>query len=692
MGRLGVRNLLWIAAFYLGLGLSPLAMAVGNGKQAPATTTAAPAPATATPAPGASKIASVTVTPNPATAIIGTKVQFTATVSGTGSVKDGVTWSLAGPAGSSLSPGSIGKTGLYITPYPAPASVTVTATSTQDPTKSGTVIVTLAAPAAADGPALSVDAANRTRAIDPDIYGMNDYTLAVLVARDTDLPVERWGGDNTSRYNYLLDTTNTGADWFFENTPGSSTGYPDTSQFNAQVAQDLTTGTKTFATVPLIGWTATRKAACSYSVAKYGAQKETDPHHPDCGNGVLPNGKKLTGDPAMTSTAIDPSFVAGWVKYLVGKFGNAASGGVAIYDLDNEPEWWDSTHRDIHPAPFTYDELTNASQTYAKAVKDNDATAKVSGPVISFWMDYFYSKKDVETGWDTAPCFCANGNPVDRLAHGDVPFIEYYLRHFKKYEDANGVRLLDYLDLHTYFAADDLGLSVAGDTAAQEARLNSTRVFWDPAYTDRAYTDPDNRTKSAKPFPPQVIPLAHSWIAKDYPGTKVAITEYNWGGLEHINGAVAQADILGIFGREGLDLATLWGPPDPKTQVPGLMAFKIYRNYDGDHSKFGDMELASTSADQSQLSVYGALRTSDGRITVVVLNKTYSDLSATLSLANLTPRGKAKAFRYSNANLSAIVRLRRVKITRPAKGSTTSFLRAQFPAQSITLFVVRKKR
>ena len=44
--------------------------------------------------------------------------------------------------------------------------------------------------------------------------------------------------------------------------------------------------------------------------------------------------------------------------------------------------------------------------------------------------------------------------------------------------------------------------------------------------------------------------MMKKWVANDYPGTKTAITEYNWGGQEHINGALAQADILGIFGRE----------------------------------------------------------------------------------------------------------------------------------------------
>jgi hypothetical protein len=180
----------------------------------------------------------------------------------------------------------------------------------------------------------------------------------------------------------------------------------------------------------------------------------------------------------------------------------------------------------------------------------------------------------------------------------------------------------------------------------------------------------------------------HKWIADDYPGTRTAITEYNWGGLEAINGALAQADILGIFGSYGLDLGTLWPTTDPAAQVPGLMAFAMYRNYDGDNSTFGDMALASTSANQGALSVYGAIRAADNAVTVMVINKTYGDLTDTLSLANFTPNGPAKVFLYSSANLSAIVVQPNLTVTPPAAGSTNSTLSTTFPAQSITLLVV----
>jgi hypothetical protein len=618
---------------------------------------------------------------------------------------------LAAPAGSGLSPGTLTSGGLYTTPFPAPATVTVTATSTQDATQSNTVTVTLSAPATTAGPALTVDAGNQTHPISPLIYGMNFYTGTsdAAAAAAISLPVDRWGGNETTSYNYLFDSQGRGDDWYFENyvnnsnPPNTAGGAPATSTFNTQVMSDAAVGAKTLATVPIIGWVPANNTACSFSVAKYGAQQGFDPYRPDCGNGVFTNGNKVLNDPTDTYYQVDPvTFDATWVNSIVSKFGTAASGGVAIYELDNEPSWWDGVHVDVHPLPFTYDEVTNTSLAVAQAVKTADPTAEVSGPVMDWWWDYFYSKKDVEAGWASGggPCYEPWSNPVDRKAHGGVPFVEYYLQQFAANDAANHVRLLDYLDLHTYFAAsyngNGVGLTTAGDTGEQQARVNSTRVFWDPTYTDPNYPQPNYVTDAnytgncTTPLQaPQVIPMAQAWVARDYPGTKLAFTEYNWGGQENINGAVAQADILGIFGSYGLDMATLWGPPDPIAQVPGLMAYEIYRNYDGKKSMFGDMALAATSANQGALSVYGALRSADHAVTVVVINKTYGALTSTLSLGNLQSGATAAhVYRCSNANLAGIVAAPDIAITLPATGSVTSTVTTTFPAQSITLFVV----
>lgn len=656
---------------------------------------------------GAPTVTGVTVTPNPATAIIGRTLQFSAAVSGSGNYKKTVKWSVAGPSNWSGSAGSISSSGLYETPYPAPPAVTVTATSFGNSNIIGKVTVMLRAPAQAAGPALQVDAGNELRAINPYIYGMNAYQLEPSTAQAAGISLARWGGDNTSRYNYQLGVTNTTKDIYFENRP-SATSVGPTGEFDDLVTSDASMGIRTMGTVPVLGWVAKDGTSCSFPLSAYPEQQTVDRSR-DCGNGVYPNGVNgctnaagctITGEsPTVTSIAEGPAFAGSWVAYLVQRFGKAADGGVAMYDLDNEPGEWDAQDRDVHPQPFTYDELVNNDIATALAIKTADPTAEVNGPVIDYWWNYFYSKKDLVNGWNTGPCDEGWDNPVDREAHGGVAFIDYYLQQFAKYAAANKTgRLLDYLDLHTYFAAyyngSSVGLTTAGDTGEQEARLNSTRVFWDPTYTDPNYPQPNyitdaNYTPSCSPplQAPRLIPRMQAWAASDYPGTKTAISEYNWGGLEHINGALSQADILGIFGQYALDLATLWAPPNA-SQVPGLMAFEIYRNYDGAGSQFGDIALASTSAAQGQLSVYGARRSFDQAVTIVVINKTYGALTSTLSIAHLKAADNAKVYQYSSSNLASIVALPDQPVKAPPSGSTTSTIAATFPGASITLLVI----
>jgi len=282
-------------------------------------------------------------------------------------------------------------------------------------------------------------------------------------------------------------------------------------------------------------------------------------------------------------------------------------------------------------------------------------------PVLWGWCAYFYS------------AFDGCGIGADYKAHGNTPFVPWYLQKMQAYEMQNGKRILDFLDLHYYPQADGVSLASAGNPSTQALRLRSTRSLWDPAYIDESWI----------PDKVRLIPRMHEWVNANYPGTKLAITEYNWGGLESINGALAQADVLGIFGREGLDLATLWGLPGA-TQ-PGSFAFRIYRNYDGAGHGFGDTAVQSTSADQGALAVYSAQRSADNALTVVVINKAANNLSSAITLAGLTPQPTATVYRYSAANPGAIEKLSDQTVA-------ASGFSATFPGNSITLFVIMPRQ
>ena len=643
-----------------------------------------------------------------------------------------VTWSVVS-SDPSFSPGTIDTSGNYVPPFPAPPYVTITAVSQFDPLSTVSVVINLGEPATSAGPALTVDTSTITHPISPLIYGVNllDNNGATSVGNLAPT-MDRWGGDAATRYNYLLDVYNSASDYYFETNPNSNTAYPDTSVVNSQIALDEQAKATSVVTMPLIGYTTQspdstkRGFACGFSIAKYGKQQTSDANNPDCGNGetttgfppinwgapvavgafTVGTGPKRVTNPADTSVQIDasytmtpgtntapvdPSFTSGWVKYLVSKFGNAGAGGVGIYELDNEPEYWSGVHQDVHPFWMTYDELTNKGIGYAKAIKTADPTAQVSGPVISNYPNYFYSTADEWAGYnfgDSADnyCYCYNSNPADRVAHGNVPLLAYYLQQMQAASTTAGVRLLDYLDVHAYFSAPGTANSPVGNpgnTTVQTAREFSTRFLWDPTYIDpNGTTDPEKIANNSPKIAIQLIPFLQGLVTANYPGTKTAITEYNFGGEDSISGAITEAEALAIFGWQGLDMASLWSEPlaitDPKF-LPTQTAFNFFLNYDGAGSKFGDGSLNATSADSTQLTIYAANRSSDNKTTVIVFNKTYQPETSTITLT--TSATSAQVYQYSVADLTKISSQTAATVT---NGVSSAVL---FPAQSITLLV-----
>lgn len=518
---------------------------------------------------------------------------------------------------------------------------------------------------------LTVDTSMNRHPISPYIYGMNSYGAGADASdlwKTLNLPVSRFGGNNVSRYNWKLDATNTGADWYFENVRlSNASNIPADSAANRIVEQNQQRGTQSLVTIPMTGYVAKDSLACGFSISQYGAQPVTDTQwRPNCGNGVSTSGQHITGvNPTDTSMAAPPSFVGEWVTFLKTRYGSGNTTGVRFYALDNEADLWHETHRDVFPIALTYNQLRDRTYQYAAAIKAADSQAQILGPVFTQWSSLFISPNDVQRG--------DYNTPDDRLAHGNTPLIAWYLQQMKAYEQSNGKRILDYLDLHYYPAAQGVTLGTAGDAATQALRLRSTRALWDTTYVDESWIKDTGIDGGVVKF----IPRMREWVANNYPRTKLAISEYNWGAFEHLNGALAQADVLGIFGREGVDLATLWGVP--KTTDPVAYAFRLFRNYDGAGGQFGDTSVQANSTNQEALAVYAAEAAAGKALTVMVINKTKTALTAPVALRYFKPNATAQVWQYSAANLQAIQRL----ADQPVSASGWS---GTFPAESITLY------
>ncbi len=514
---------------------------------------------------------------------------------------------------------------------------------------------------------IQIDAAVNRKTITPLIYGVNFATAAQLA--DLNVPLNRSGGNITSRYNWQINAANHDIDFYFE-----SIGYDDptpAAEIDAHISASIAGGAQPMVTIPMMNYIATlgpdRGKLASFSQQKYGAQTDSDTlYFPDAGNGILKNpaGKFVTNnDPLDAHIPNSAAFQTAFMQRTVAKFGTAGNGGVKYYLLDNEPGIWFETHRDVEPVGLSVDDLYNRMAVYSPAIRAVDPNAMICGPEEWGVLGYIFSGKDKQQSE-------IDGTTPDYTAHGGTFAIPYLLQRLRAHEVATGEKLIDVLTVHDYPQGNEFSDDVS--TATQLLRNRSTRSLWDPNYTDESYL---------KDLPlPQVhlVSTLRNWVNMYYPGLPIGVTEYSWGADGAINGATAQADIFGIFGREGLDLATRYTVPD--TGTPAYNAIKMYRNYDGQNSTFGDMSVQATVTDPDTVAAFAAVRGLDGALTIMVVNKQLgASAPVTLSLANFASTGAVGVWQLDAGN--TIQQLADLAVVDGTISTTV-------PQQSITLFVV----
>jgi len=301
----------------------------------------------------------------------------------------------------------------------------------------------------------------------------------------------------------------------------------------------------------------------------------------------------------------------------------------------------------MHPKGCSYDELWERTKTYASLLKKIDPKVQIACGAFFGWTAYFYSGLDsqlVSQGkgtWDAPP---------DHAAHGSVPITKWLLKKLAEHEKATGQRLVDILDWHFYPQTGIYMAGKRGDPQFMEARVEETRVLWDPTWRDPSWMGKE----TGKVI--RLVPLMREWVAECYPGMKTAIGEYNFGGDEDTSGGIAQAEILGIFAREGLDFACYWFAPAPNS--PSYFAFKMFRNPDGRHTAFGDRYLPVKVAAPNDVSVHAARDGKTGRLSFVLINKRVGkDARVTLKLSKRVPEQEVVFYEYSGADRFAIGQL-----------------------------------
>ena len=259
-------------------------------------------------------------------------------------------------------------------------------------------------------------------------------------------------------------------------------------------------------------------------------------------------------------------------------------------------------------------------------------------------------------------------------------FLDYYLAAMREAEGRTGQRLLDVLDLHWYPEARGGGMRITEASGAPDvaaARVQAPRSLWDPTYIETSWISQDARAGAIR-----LLPRLHEKIAAHYPGTRLSITEYNYGGGDHISGAIAQADVLGIFGREQVFAATMWDLGSANRFLDA--AFAAYCNYDGALGRFGDTGIAAATSNHETTSVYASVDAGrDERMVVVAINKATAPTTADVVITHPVDLGRGQIFQITAA-AAAVVR-------GPAIAPVArNLFRVELPASSVTTLVFER--
>ena len=565
---------------------------------------------------------------------------------------------------------------------------------------------------------VTVDPYGSRHPVNPLIYGVNFADPARLAV--VPYTLNRWGGNSVTRYNWKVDVHNTASDWFFMNVPDAPlnvNNLPDGSSADQFVNGTRAAGSQPLLTVPTIGWTPkstgltiaqARQKRWGASIGTYGAQEtnecteacrwDPDPGAPghclswclaDAGNGCAPDATgnvdcnngflaQVGQHPGDTSEGITPTFVTDWMTHVINQNGLAANGGLRFYALDNEPNLWHYTHRDVHPAKLTYDELwATRTVPYATAIKTRDPGAKVLGPDAWGWCDYFTSAADD----------CNYFSGTDRANHANTDLLEWYLEQVCANPLPSGAKLVDYLDIHYYPQGGCVdGLGCDGEDAAGSAqRLRALKELYDPTWHSEDWIGVDLDAVI------QLVPRMRAIVAGSCPGLGLAVTEYRWGSDYGDSAALAQAEALAIYGREGVDLATRWTAPEAGSDTED--AFRFFLDYDldpgnGFQQVMGDsgrvLRTAGTPDDVGVYAVHGP-GGAGGQLFVLLFNHQTTSANATVSFA-VPVAGPATLWRFNPGG--AAPRITNVGTTTVTANGMALTAALSLPARTATLAIV----
>lgn len=492
---------------------------------------------------------------------------------------------------------------------------------------------------------------SQTVPISPLIYGFNQDHEALN--SPAEFQVRRLGGNRMSTFNWEENVENSGesakSSWSLIASTIVGVLWNDrlvAGEAYKKFHQDnLDNNLTSIITVPILGWVA---ADANRTVSK-------GPNGADASRWNKLEYKKPTGFSITPDTTDRVVYLDESINFLVDQFGDASTTtGVKYISLGNEPGLWNTTHELLQDATVGIDEYIQKVILAATAVKDVDPQVKIIfGEFTGIYLYEFGNSAE----WD-----------IIQAANPDYNWvIDYFLEQLKTASDSYGSPLIDVLAFHNYpqHKIDTQGNFSSSGTVVRNSKstqgyMRSARMDFPRSMWDSTYIEPSWLTNSFFPGEPhQILNRFDKSIHQYFPGIELMIGEFGYGDDTDISNGIAMTDLLGVFGANGLDIATRWDLDITTQGVYTHSAYKLFTNYDGQSSQFGNISIKSEWDNLDKASVWSSLDPKTNEVHIILINKELSlaqDFEVDLTSSVMAPVIKSVyGINGSSYDISAIV-------------------------------------
>lgn len=512
---------------------------------------------------------------------------------------------------------------------------------------------------------------SQTKSISPWIYGINSYSG---VPNPPSVTFDRAGGNRWTAYNWENNFSNAGSDFGpYSNDTFLSASATPAEAVRSFIAGDHTAGLASLMTVQLQGLV---------SADANGNVSVTNPPDMTRFKTVVDTKSTVSGVPFTTTpdTTDANVFMDEFLWALDQKFSGQNIFGATpalptFVSLDNEPELWSFTHLEVQgPNPVTSSAYITKTINLAEALKNQFPDVIIFGPV-NYGFQGIYS-------WQ---------GELSPTPSGANWFPDKYLTAMQTASNAYGKPVVDVYDFHWYPEVYNSGstriTSMSGTSlSAADVQLivQAPRDLWDPTFHDPNNSNPWVYNTLGQ-TPVRIIPRLQAKISAEFPAMKgLAITEYEGGGWNNIAGTIAEADMLGVFGAQGLFAAAFWPPSG--TYDYALAGFRAFRGFNGASANFGDISVDATSSDVSKVAVYTSEDSgTPGRVVIVAINRSTS--SQVTDINGITLSGNASVYQMTASTAQGQTPVHPVLLgTTPVSGMS---FQLTLPALSVTTIDVQ---